>query len=178
MSSTKCAIKTFCHRPDNDEEGGFKINFKGEIYGERGDEYSERGDVLQNYFDSKIIKSKKDSFTDATKIPLDESGVLLFVEDHWWQVHVSLINIFDCNGNDNKDLLAGHEFDQKLYDRDTNEDGALMYDEDEDPDDELLVPDEDLAPIEFTSFNDKKYCDYGIPAVIWSIMIGMLTVDI
>jgi hypothetical protein len=150
MNNKTCKVTQYCLR--NEFNGLYSLNFKGYLIGS-----DNRPSEL---FDAKIIKNDPKDFNNYINTPNKEDRVLLSAEGYWWQVHIELNNINNsCLLNQNIDALQGYEFTQ-------NEINGMN-----DEDDEF----DSIQKLEFTSFNNKNHYDFGIPMLVWSIMIGMIT---
>jgi len=143
-----CKIMKYCLR--DGRNGIFTLNIKGYIYD------AERMTIES--FDAKIIKNNLNEFNNYINAQNKEDRVLLVAEGHWWQIHIELNSSDAFERNERTDILIGSEFTQNEID------GNCF-----DPID-VEIPD-----IVCKDFKDTNYHKLGIPLLIWSVMIGMLT---
>ena len=149
--NTTCSISQYCLR--NEYNGIYTLNLQGHIY-------NTDHEIIE-FFDAKIIKNHPQEFNNYVNVQNHEDRILISAEGHWWQIMIELNNISNISQrNKTKDIFEGYEFTQNEIDRCDNI--------------SLNSLDLQIIPLKFDNFEGKDHRDFGIPTIIWSIMIGMI----
>ena len=147
------SVECPCHVDENSSDCPRVMHFRGRVI--------EQNNKVMHFY-SRIIKNDADEFSNYKKMDPDESRMLFFADDYWWQVHIEIgdekltITLIDNFSNDVSDDVSD------------DVDGAYLSD------DESEVS---LSDINFEKFS-TNYEELGISCNAWSSMIGLLTTNI